>query len=452
MEDLKALAGQSLDDVRARLPAGAEAEIYLSRSAGRSVELRRGRLDAVEDSESSGAGLRVIHDGRAGFASCGGLDPGKIRGLLAPALAQLKHSAGDYFRAFAPATAAEGSPPGLLEATLWDESVLAGSWKEKEESLKTLCAAAQAADKRVGDVLRAGYHEGRGESAVANTRGLLCVERGTFAGTGASVLALQAGERQIGSSSASARKGGGFDFKRLGETAARRACALLGARQAPSGPRAVIFDPWISGEFVDLIADLLCADAVQKGKSLMAKKIGLKVASPLITFIDDPRLPGGAASSLYDDEGCATKRKTMIKDGILQDYFYDVYCANKDGRRTNASAARGSYRGQPGPSASNFYLAPGKDKRDDIIAGTKKGVLVLEVMGMHTVDPVSGEFSIGVSGLEIEGGRLGAPLRSAMISGNLLDVLSRVDAVGSDLAFYGSTGAPTFRVAELSVA
>ena len=298
MEDLKALAGQSLDDVRARLPAGAEAEIYLSRSAGRSVELRRGRLDAVEDSESSGAGLRVIHDGRAGFASCGGLDPGKIRGLLAPALAQLKHSAGDYFRAFAPATAAEGSPPGLLEATLWDESVLAGSWKEKEESLKTLCAAAQAADKRVGDVLRAGYHEGRGESAVANTRGLLCVERGTFAGTGASVLALQAGERQIGSSSASARKGGGFDFKRLGETAARRACALLGARQAPSGPRAVIFDPWISGEFVDLIADLLCADAVQKGKSLMAKKIGLKVASPLITFIDDPRLPGGAASSL----------------------------------------------------------------------------------------------------------------------------------------------------------
>ncbi|HVA67196.1 MAG TPA: TldD/PmbA family protein [Elusimicrobiota bacterium] len=452
MEDLKALAQQALADIRGRLPAGAEAELYVSRSSGRSVELRRGRLDAVEDSESAGAGLRIIQEGRAAFASCGGLDPRKISGLLEPALAQLKHSPSDYFRSFAPPDAGQNGAAEALAASLWDQSVLSGPWQDKQKDLEALCAAALGADARAGEVLRAGYHETRGESAVVNSRGLVSAEKGTFAGAGASVLARQNGESQIGAASASARKNGSFDFKRLGAQAAQRACALLGARQAESGPRAVIFDPWISGEFLDLIADLLCADAVHKGKSLLAKKLGLKIASPLATFTDDPRLPGGAASSLYDDEGCATKRKTMIKDGILQEYFYDIYCANKDGRRGNASAARGSYRGLPGPSASNFYLAPGQTKREDIIAGTKKGILVLEAMGMHMVDPVSGEFSIGVSGLEIENGRLGAPVRSAMISGNLMDVLARIDAVGSDLVFYGSTGAPTFRIAELSVA
>ncbi len=450
-DDLTTLAREILEWIEARAPAGLEAEIYLSRGQSRSIEMRRGRLDAVEEGEFSGAGLRLLRQGRAGFSACGGLDGLKIRELFFEALAQLERSSQDYYRSFAPPQDDAGQAASFA-SSLWDEAILSKPWPEPAAKLQVICGAARKTDARVKDVLHAAYEESRAETAIANTRGLVAVERGTSASAGASVLAMQSGETQIGSAHAEVRKGAFVNFEKLGLQAAQRSCALLGARAAQGGPRAVLFDPWVAGEFLDLIADLLCADMVQKGKSLLAKKLGQKVASEAATFVDDPRLPGGAASSLYDDEGCLTRRKTMIKDGVLQDYFYDLYCANKEGRRPNASAGRGSYRGLPQPSASNFYLAPGGISRESLIAGTTKGLLVLEVMGMHTVDPVSGEFSIGVSGLEVEGGALARPVRSAMISGNLLDLLSRIDAVAGDLAFYGAAGAPRFRVAELSVA
>ncbi|MDE2238031.1 MAG: TldD/PmbA family protein, partial [Elusimicrobia bacterium] len=97
-------------------------------------------------------------------------------------------------------------------------------------------------------------------------------------------------------------------------------------------------------------------------------------------------------------------------------------------------------------------LKPGTMSREELISGTSDGLLVLDVMGMHMADPISGEFSVGVSGLLIEKGKLAHPVKAAMLSGNLLDLLGRVDAVSDDLAFYGGMGAPTFRVADMTVA
>ena len=90
--------------------------------------------------------------------------------------------------------------------------------------------------------------------------------------------------------------------------------------------------------------------------------------------------------------------------------------------------------------------------RADLIAGTEDGILAFELLGMHTADAVSGEFSIGVSGVAVEKGRLAGGIKNAMISGNLLDLLSKVDGVADDLTFYGSIASPTFRVPGLMVA
>jgi PmbA protein len=171
-----------------------------------------------------------------------------------------------------------------------------------------------------------------------------------------------------------------------------------------------------------------------------------------VTFVDDPRRPAGMASSLFDDEGCPTRKKVMIENGVVREYFYDAYTANREGRASNACAGRGSYRGLPSPGSSNFYLAPGKTKREELMAQTKDGLLVLDIMGMHMADPISGEFSVGVSGLAVSGGAATHPVKSAMISGNLVELLDRVDLVADDLTFYGSLGAPTFRVSSMTVA
>ena len=231
-----------------------------------------------------------------------------------------------------------------------------------------------------------------------------------------------------------------------------RASSLLGARRAKAGKRAVLFEPWVAGEFLELLAELLSADEVQGGRSLLAGKLGRSVASPLVTLRDDPRRPGGLGSCLFDDEGVPTRDKAMISAGVLSGFFYDAFTAAREGLASNGCAYRDTYAGLPGPGASNLYLAPGAMTRDALIADTKSGLLVAEVLGMHMVDPVSGAFSVGVSGLSIEKGRVAGPVKGAMISGSLLDLLSRVDGVASDLTFQGSLGAPTFRISSLDVA
>ena len=213
----------------------------------------------------------------------------------------------------------------------------------------------------------------------------------------------------------------------------------------------MIFDPWVAGEFLEVLAVSMSAEVVQRGKSLLRGRLGQRIASEKVTFFDDPRRPGGLASAFYDDEGVQTRRKTMVEGGVLRDLFYDATTARRDDRASNGCAGRPSYRVLPGCTSSNFYLAPGGMTRDALIADTRDGLLVLEVMGMHTADPVSGDLSVGVSGVSIQDGRLGHGVCGAMLSGDLLGLLERVDAVADDLTFYGGFAAPTFRVADVMI-
>lgn len=447
--DLKRLALDSLGWIRSEAP-GFEAEIYLSRGIERGVEIREGALDGIQESSSEGAGLRVLEGGRMGFASAGGLSLDAVQALFRKVSAQLGHLEEDPHRCFPAPEPARADP--ALASSLWDEELFTASWGEVLPRLRDMEARALAVDKRIGSVIRAGYGESRGEMVVANTGGLFVAQRGTSASVGLSALSREDSESQVGSAFQSACRAAELDFDKVAREAGFRTAALLGARKVPGGRRAVLFDPWVAGELLDLVASLLCADQVQRGKSLLGGKLGRKVGSELVTFIDDPRRLGGLSSSLYDDEGCPTWPKTMIEKGVVKEYFYDTYTARKDRRPGNASAGRGSFKGLPGPGCSNFYLAPGSKTREQLIEGTKDGILVLEIIGMHMADPISGEFSVGVSGLAVQGGRLGAPVKNAMVSGNLVELLSRVDAVADDLTFHGSLGAPTFRVADMEVA
>jgi PmbA protein len=208
----------------------------------------------------------------------------------------------------------------------------------------------------------------------------------------------------------------------------------------------------VAVEFLEIISDLLCADQIQRGKSLLAGKLGHKVAAPLVSLMDDPWMEAGLGSSLYDDEGLPTAPKTMIDSGVLKEYFYDFYTAQKEGRSSNGCASRGSFKGLPSPSSSNFYLKPGSLSYNEIISQSSRGIVLMEVMGMHMADPISGEFSVGASGLAVERGSVTHPVKNAMISGNILDILRGIDGIGSDLTFFGSVGSPTFRVQSLMVA
>ncbi|MBI5623459.1 MAG: TldD/PmbA family protein [Elusimicrobia bacterium] len=445
------LALESLDWIKKRAP-GVEAEVYLARGEERGIEMRNGSLESVQSAESEGVGVRVLDQGRMGFASAGGVDQATIHSIFDRVYEQMPHLEPDDHAGFAPVSPPPPPDPEF-DASLWDDSLFTKTLETWQERLEVLQASAQAADPRVRSVLRVGYGESRGEVVVANSAGVRAYERGSSATTGINVLAAgRDGELQVGAAFESSRSKAALDFDRVAKDGVWRALALLDARKLPGRRRSVVIDPWVAGELLELVAELLCADSVQRGRSLLAGKAGKRIGSELITFADDPRRPGGAASSAYDDEGYPTKTKTMVERGVLKDYFYDTYTANKEGRASNASASRGSYKGLPGPAPSNFYLAAGTSSREKIISDTKDGLLVLEILGMHMTDPTSGEISVGASGVAIEAGRLTGAVKGCMISGNIMDLLGRIDMVADDLTFFGSLGAPTFRISHMTVA
>lgn len=446
--DLKILARDAVAWMKAR-SSETQGELYLSRGEERALSRREGERDGVEVSENAGAGVRVVRDGRVGFAAAGGADLDTIKILYARAEEQLPHAEPDPRRVLpGPHDHAEDD---ALAATLWDEALFTAPWDTVEMRLKEAEAAAQA-QPSVAKIMRVEYAESRGNVVIAGTSGLFVCSRGGEASVSLVVAAESGAEVQLGEGYRAERRASALDFAAVGREAGQRASSLLGARRAKGGKRSVLFEPWVAGEFLELLAELLSADEVQGGRSLLTGKLGQRIASPLVILRDDPRRPGGLGSSRYDDEGLPTRDKAMIEKGVLREFLHDTSTAAREGMASNGCGYRGSYASLPGPGASNLYLAPGKMTREALIADTQSGLLVAEVLGMHMVDPVSGAFSVGVSGLSIEKGRLARPVKGVMISGSLLDLLSRVDGVASDLTFQGALGAPTFRVSSLDVA
>ena len=442
--DLEALASETLSWMTAQ-SAGTEAEIYLERTHVRTLSRREGFREGCEIADGLGAGVRVLRDGKVGFATAGGADLTTLKRLWTQAVGQLSTVAAEPGRRL-PAAAAPNTPASL-ETSLRDESLFTRSWDELEQSL--LGSEEAAAAQGQARIVRSDVRETREESVIANSHGLFAHQRGDFVAASVSSAAEDGGEMQVGEGWRGARRFDAVDWTGAGAEAARRALAIIGARRIRPGRATVVFAPWVGVEFLEVIAELLSAQEVESGRSLLGGRQGRSVASPLLTLSDDPHLLSGWGSCAFDGEGVATRSKTLIDRGVLREFLYDSATAARAGVEPNGCGHREAFDSLPRPGVSNLFIAPGSGSADELISKTGDGLFVYEVLGIHMIDPVSGEFSVGISGQVLNRGALGPPFKSAMISGNLLDLLGRIDAVADDLAFYGGLGAPTFRVAEL---
>ena len=445
------MADAALKEARAAAP-GLEVEVYLSRARDRGIELKEGRPEILSEAAEEGLGLRLGDGERMAFVSAGGLAPGLAADLARRAAAQLPLVTPDASRRLPEPGSLGTVVLAALPGTLEDPGAFAVPLQSYAERLRALSARAKRADRRVRKVLQAGFGESFSEMAIASVRGVRAYERGSSQSVGVSVVAGAGSEIQVGSGYTAQHRPEALSWEQAADDAVFRATVLLGAKKLPTKRRDVLFDPWVAGDVLDLLAGPLSAEAVQRGRSLLKGRLGMRVASRAVTLVDDPHLPGGLASALYDDEGLPTRTKLMVEKGMLKDYFFDSATAAKAGRASNGSAARGGYRGLPGPSPTNLHLRPGRLTREALLKDTADGILVFEIMGMHTADPVSGEFSVGVSGVAVRRGELTHGIRGGMLSGNVLQLFGAVDAVADDLVCYGSLAAPTFRVAKMTVA
>jgi PmbA protein len=189
---------------------------------------------------------------------------------------------------------------------------------------------------------------------------------------------------------------------------------------------------------------------VYREASFLASRMGQQIAHSSITVIDDGRIPGGLGSKPFDGEGLPTRRNTLVQDGVLQTWLLDSYAARKLGLASTGSASRGVGSG-PGVGTTNLWVEPGSESLESLIAGTQRGLLVTELIGMG-FSPTTGDYSRGASGLWIEGGEISHPVEEITIASNLGEMLMAIDGLGSELIWRGPAACPPLRIGQMTIA
>ena len=237
--------------------------------------------------------------------------------------------------------------------------------------------------------------------------------------------------------------------EQVGNSAAKRTLSRVGAIKPPTGQYPVVYDKRVSASLVGTLASAINGAAIARGTSFLKDKMGEKIAADGLNFIDDPLRPRGMASRLFDGEGIAVTRRTMVEDGVLKGWFLDIASATKLGLQSTGNASRG-LGSPPSPSSSNFYLENGDISFDDLIADIDAGFLVTEMMG-SSVDMITGDYSRGAAGFWIEKGKIAHPVAEATIAGNLKDMFMAITRA-NDIDMRKSTAAPSLRVDGMMVA
>jgi TldD protein len=442
---------------RALARGGDLAELYAEDRHGFSLTLDDGRVERPQDGRERGACVRVVQ-GEATYY-------GHVDGLAEPDLLRVAESVSQAVEGQPrqPATLAAAEVIGRHPVERAPEQVEAA---RKAELLRACEQRARAAGAEVAQA-RIGYSEGRRRVQIYNSDGRAAADDRTRVRLSAQVVARRDGRVETGTDT----RGGhaGFELlsddpEQVAEHAARRALTLLDARDAPSGRFPVVVGNGFGGVLLhEAVGHGLEADAVQKRASVYAGKLGEQLAESFVTAYDDGSRLGAWGSDGVDDEGTLTQRTTVIEQGQLTSYLYDLLRARKDGAASTGNGRRESFRHLPVPRMTNTFFAPGDARPEDLIAGVERGLYAVS-FGGGQVEPATGDFVFGVSeGYLIEHGQVTAPVRGATLVGNGLEALRAIDGIAGDLAIAtgycgkaGQTvpagvGQPHVRIRELTV-
>jgi PmbA protein len=449
LDRLRVLGERVVDDARRQ---GADvAEAVAGEGSHLSTKVRMGEPELVEEAGSRAVGLRVMVGQQVAVTHTSDLSDAGLARLVEDALELARLAQPDPF----------AGPP--------DPALLASDGPGPELDLF---------DSALGDIDAAralGYAKAGEASAFSSDARIVNSEGSTFTrAAGASILVTSGGFRggtegsygslvvrpMVQDEGGKNRTGFHWTAKRhlddmeraeqVGAEAARRTVRKLGARRVPTQEAPVVFDPDAGRSILGLLGSCLMGSAIWRRSSYLVDRLETRVASDLVTVVDDPLIPRAPGSRPHDGEGLPSRRNMVVERGVLRTYLCDTYSARKLGGESTASASRGS-SGGVGPSTSNFVLQPGAMGRDALLQGTPRGLYVTEMMGFG-FNAVTGDFSRGASGFWIEGGELTYPVSEVTISLNLNDILSRIDAVADDLDLRTATAAPTFRVSAMTIA
>ena len=452
------------DVLTAAMATGGDlAEIFVENTARDSISMLNGQVEKANWGIDSGLGLRIIFGTSSVYAYTNNTGRDSLLKLAKDAAQAVKASikSGATVHEIIAAT----NPLKFADiVTIPPEKV---GKKAIVDVLRSASQASYAYDPLVTQTSGSYTHVAQ-DVLIANTNGVWAEDRRVRTRLFIEAVASEGNEKQTGYQAPGAK--GGFEFveslnaPEIGKEVARTAVTMLKTDLCPSGKMPVVIDNAFGGViFHEACAHSLEATSVAKGASTFAGKLGEVIAAPCVNAIDDGTLPGQWGTLNIDDEGAATRRTTLIENGVLKSYLVDYLNGLKMGTPSTGSGRRESYRYAPTSRMTNTYILPGKDKPEDIIAATEEG-LYAKQMGGGSVDPSSGDFNFAVlEGYMIRNGKIAEPVRGATLIGKGNDVLMNIDRVADNFAYApgmcGSlsgavptnVGQPMVRVKELTV-
>ena len=432
---------------QARAQGATDAECTISQGEEFSANVRMGEVENIKEAGSRGAGLRILIGQRTGSSYTSDLSTDGIAHMVKSAI-DLADITTEDPHAGLPEPGEFGSLPGDLG--LYSPEVDALDTAAKIDLARRAEAAALATDPRISNSEGASFDNYSGRHVFANSRGFSGEYPSSYCSITTSPVAKDGDSMERDYWYTMARGTSGLESPELvGRMAAGRALRRLNPVKVETQRVPVVFEPRTARTLLDNVFEAVHGMSIYRQESFLAGKLGEAVASSAVTVIDDATLPGLFGTSPFDDEGVASRRTVVIGAGVLQSYLLNTYAARKLGLKTTGNASRG-LTGNAGIGHGNFFLQPGVQTPESIIAGIPNGFYVTELMGFG-VNIVTGDYSRGAAGLWIRDGELAFAVSEVTIAGNLSQMLAGIEAVGNDLEFRGSVAAPTIKLGEMTV-
>jgi TldD protein len=450
-----ALAERVLERALAR--GGDFAELYAEARQGFAISLDDGRVERPQGGRERGACVRVVQGDSTYY--------GHVDGLAEEDLLRVAESASQALRA-------EARSPARLEAAR-EAGAHPIEQHPEEIGAERKADVLRACDERArglgAEIIQAriSYAESRRQVEVFGSEGRAAADDRTRVRLGAQVVARRADRVETGSDNRGGHAGWELiaaEPELVAQKAAERALTLLDAVDAPTGRLPVVVGNAFGGVLLhEAVGHGLEADAIQKRASVYAGRLGEQLAEPFVTAYDDGSRPNAWGSDGIDDEGTPTRRTTIIEEGRLTSYLYDLVTARRDGAEPTGNGRRESFRHVPVPRMTNTFFAPGDATPEELIGEIERGLYAVS-FGGGQVEPATGDFVFGISeGYLIENGKVTAPVRGATLVGNGVEALRAIDGIAGDLdiasgicgkagqAVPAGVGQPHVRIRELTV-
>lgn len=426
------------------LKPGYDYEVYLERRKKTTIESADEKLENLLKAEESGLGIRVFRNKRMGFSYTTDLEEDAIKECVRVAMQICDITPQD-----------EGFALGACESygklsAYRDEEGLSRPIEEKIELTIDLEKRAKKLDDRIRGVRKISLKETELQVLCFSSCGLYYEYEGTWYTLLMAVLAEEKGDSSISYEFAGARALSDLPLEEVLKDAVFKATATLQPSQMETTRMPAVFFREASAMLLEAFSQIFLGDALVKGKTFLKDTEGQKVFSQKLTIIDDGTIERGFMSLPVDAEGYAPCRKILVERGTFRGFLHSTYTALKAGAKPTGNSVRESFRSLPVSGITNLYIQPGEKRLEDLLE-EEEVFLITDLMGLHTVDPVSGDFSLGASGIIYKRGKKHKSVRGVVIGGNIKELWNSVLEVADDLRFYGNVGSPSLLVESVTV-